>query len=72
MQMLCVESPGISIHPLTYKERRQARKNFGLNPDATLFCFSFDLNFDRAKKPLGVHQCLSTGVPTCTYGRAAI
>ncbi len=41
---LCVESPDLRIKPLSHAKRFDTRRRFDLDPTATLYCFSFDLN----------------------------
>ena len=66
---LCVESPGVPIQPLTCQERQQARQHFGLNPDATLFCFSFDLNsWIERKNPWGCIHAFQQAFPPALVG----
>ena len=66
---LCVESPGIPIQPLTHQERRLARTHFGLNHNATLFCFSFDLNsWIERKNPWGSIHAFQRAFPPALVG----
>ena len=67
---LCVESPGLAIEPLTDDQRRDARKHFNLNPTATLFCFSFDLNswIERKNPWACVHAFQQAFLPALAGG----
>ena len=66
---LCVEPPGKCLEPLTPEQRWAARQQHNLDPGATLFCFSFDLNSNLERKnPWGCIRAFQQAFPPALAG----
>jgi len=66
---LCVEPPGQCLEPLTPEQRLAARHEYNFEPEATLFCFSFDLNSHLERKnPWGCIRAFQQAFPPALAG----
>ena len=65
----CVEPPGQQPEPLMPEQRLAARQQYNLDPEATLFCFSFDLSsYLERKNPWGCIRAFQQAFPPALAG----